>query len=656
MCQPVTNSLLPTKERPPITVLIADDSVEDFELCVFALSEAFLPRAVHVDSAETFTRALQQEEWDVVLCDYFMPQFTAMDALHILRAAKKNIPFIVVSGSLSEEDAVTCIKAGADDYLFKDRLKRLPIAVEREMREARSREEQWRQETLNQELFQELRDFRAALNASTLVSITDLRGTILEVNEMFCSVSGYSAEELIGSNHNIVSSGYHTKEFWQTFWSVIQSGTIWRGEIQDRTKKGEIYWVDTTVYPLHSADGTMYRYMSLRHVITEKKQAEIQLRESEERFRTLADTAPMLIWMVGTDGNCAYVNKTLVDFTGVSLDEHLGDGWLQTAHPDDTMRIWKIAQEAFARCEPFAYEFRLRHHSGLYRWVEANGVPRYLPNSTFAGYIGCCVDITERKEAEAVLLETNEELERRVKDRTEALLRLNKEKNEFLGIAAHDLKNPLAGIRSTAEIIQYYTNANEKTVGFAKRIVESADRMVEIITNLLDVNRIETEGYHLAFEPTQLTLIHTIAQQYQERAAQKGIILHFDVEAAVEAVYADPQALYQVVENLVSNAVKYSPEWKQIWLRVRDAKTDNGTAVVRIEVQDEGPGFTVQDKERLFTKFARLSAKPTGNESSTGLGLAIVKRLVEEMHGKVWCESEHGGGALFVVELLSVTQ
>ncbi|MBD1209646.1 MAG: sensor histidine kinase [Ignavibacteria bacterium] len=127
------------------------------------------------------------------------------------------------------------------------------------------------------------------------------------------------------------------------------------------------------------------------------------------------------------------------------------------------------------------------------------------------------------------------------------------------------------------------------------------------------------------------------------------MLSHESIDAAI---LADEFALHQVFDNLISNAIKFSPKWSKVVVRMVRHLSESGEAKVRIEIQDEGPGLTEQDKLKLFSKFARLSAKPTGQESSTGLGLSIVKRLVEAMGGQVWCESEHGKGATFIVEFM----
>ncbi|MFY8000256.1 MAG: tetratricopeptide repeat-containing sensor histidine kinase, partial [Candidatus Kapaibacteriota bacterium] len=234
-------------------------------------------------------------------------------------------------------------------------------------------------------------------------------------------------------------------------------------------------------------------------------------------------------------------------------------------------------------------------------------------------------------------------------ERNFLLEELDREKNEFLGIAAHDLKNPLASIHLTASTLQRYGTqlTAEKQHESLERILIVVDRMKTIITNLLDINTLERRGIQFTILNFNIApLVEATVNQYRVPAEAKNIMLRFSNEADGSIISADEQAMIQVLDNLVSNAVKYSPHGKHVFVRVKA----NATAV-RVEVQDQGEGISEEDMKKLFGKFARLSARPTGGEHSTGLGLSIVKRMVEAMNGKVWCESELGKGATFIVEL-----
>jgi two-component system, sensor histidine kinase and response regulator len=233
----------------------------------------------------------------------------------------------------------------------------------------------------------------------------------------------------------------------------------------------------------------------------------------------------------------------------------------------------------------------------------------------------------------------------------EKLQRLNDEKNEFLGIAAHDLKNPLSTIRSMAQIIvkrKQVEVAEEELDEMAHQIETFSNFMFEIITNLLDVNKIENGKLVFQMMPVELKMsLENVVNRYQLAAKKKNITLNFETDTDNPHIYGDPTLTIQILDNVVSNAVKYSPADKQVWVRL---KADPANKRVRVEVQDEGPGFSNDDKKKLFGKYARLSAKPTGGEHSTGLGLSIVKRLTEATGANIWCESELGKGALFILE------
>lgn len=251
-----------------------------------------------------------------------------------------------------------------------------------------------------------------------------------------------------------------------------------------------------------------------------------------------------------------------------------------------------------------------------------------------------------------------------IEEQRSQLLELNKEKDEILGIAAHDLKNPLMAINLSLYLLKTHWNTlpPQKIMAQIDTIDNTVDRMREIISNLLNISAIESGNITLMPEVLSATeLVELVIDQYQMRAQSKNISLYFQMTD--HCLYADRSATLQVVENLVSNAVKYSPHGNNVWIAVtgRDLATGdkhllNGlaprtTGWTQISVRDEGPGLSKDDMTKLFTKYTRLSAKPTAGEHSTGLGLSIVKKLVEAMHGRIWCESAYGSGATFTLEL-----
>lgn len=242
-------------------------------------------------------------------------------------------------------------------------------------------------------------------------------------------------------------------------------------------------------------------------------------------------------------------------------------------------------------------------------------------------------------------------LQKTLQAQNEQLKLLNLEKDEFLGIAAHDLKNPLSSIQTLASMIANDIDImpKEKQLDYLNLIQISSERMFELIKALLDVNAIESGQIVIKLSPMSLlNLADQAVQSYQPRAVKKNISLHLQIMPNLQdQVLAHEGTLRQILDNLISNAIKYSHTGQLVTVRLHT--TGNNT--VRCAIQDEGPGLSPEDQERLFNKFTRLKPRPTAGESSTGLGLYIVKRLVETMQGKVWCESELGEGSTFIIEM-----
>jgi two-component system sensor histidine kinase/response regulator len=234
-----------------------------------------------------------------------------------------------------------------------------------------------------------------------------------------------------------------------------------------------------------------------------------------------------------------------------------------------------------------------------------------------------------------------------IKEYNQQLELMDKEKNEFLGIAAHDLKNPIYNISMLSQLMLGEELSETEQKEFLNDIKNSTERMTKLISDLLNINAIEQGKLTTNLEEEDFaSFFNMCVAEYEERAAIKNI--HLKVNNELESYYAttDKQIFHQILDNLVSNAIKFSPKDKTV---TASFYADEEKMVIIVE--DEGPGLSEDDKEKLFTKFAKMSAQPTGNESSTGLGLSIVKKYVDALGGMIWVDSEEGQGAKFVCEL-----
>jgi len=342
-----------------------------------------------------------------------------------------------------------------------------------------------------------------------------------------------------------------------------------------------------------------------------------------------------------------------------------GDEFLRRVHAISPKTL-KIMLTGQASIEAMGYVI---NHANLYRYIakpldvnDFNLTIKEALNSYFQAkkleqFYAHLEDKIEQRtqelhEKNRQLIQLNQEL----CDKNDQLLQLNQEKNEFLGIAAHDLKSPLAGIQGVACLIEssYDSMSREEVIEMTGMISISSKQMFDLITNILDINAIESGEIKASLAiVNMIPILQSLVSQYQERAKAKNIRLQTEEifkTGIVFPAFVDKDIVLQILDNLISNAVKYSPLGQNIFIRISQDEKH-----IRCEIQDEGPGFSELEKQQIFhNKFLRLNAQPTGGEHSTGLGLFIVNKLVEAINGKVWCESELGYGATFIVEFPSV--
>lgn len=238
-----------------------------------------------------------------------------------------------------------------------------------------------------------------------------------------------------------------------------------------------------------------------------------------------------------------------------------------------------------------------------------------------------------------------------IRHQKESLEALNREKDEILGIVAHDLKNPLNLIMGTATVLSRPELVKKEELPvLATDILTSARRMFDLVSSLLDINAIEQGKLHVQPEIVDPALLAAqIGSAYRIIAERKEIPFAIHMEEGDLRLVTDPRILVQVLDNLVSNAIKYSPYGSPVTLAISQVKVS--PPYVKFAVIDKGPGLSQEDQLRLFEKFAKLTPRPTADEHSTGLGLSIVKRLVETLNGRIYCTSTLGEGSTFAVEL-----
>ncbi len=402
------------------------------------------------------------------------------------------------------------------------------------------------------------------------------------------------------------------------------------------TSDGRQAWLTTCKVPLHDEQGRVYGVLGTYMDITAQRRTRQILRDSEARFRMMADSVPALVWMSEMQRGCTYFNDAWLRFTGRRMEDVLGTGWMQDLHPDDLRRARAAVAEAGERGESFEVEFRLRRHDGEYVWFLGRGVPRFGPDGTVAGFTGATIDIAQRKEMEAEILAGRE--------RAEAA---TKAKSQFLATMSHEIRTPMNGVLGMTSLLldSPLTESQREEV---TTIMKSGEALLTIINDILDFSKIEAgklELEHLAFDAHRLC--EDVREVLAHQATGKGIALALEVAPdAPRWRLGDPGRLRQVLLNFVSNAVKFTANGS-VTIRLAGGRDGVGRELTTFEVQDCGIGMSAETIASLFQPFSQADASTTRRFGGTGLGLAICKKLVELMGGDITVRSTPGVGSTF---------
>lgn len=523
---------------------------------------------------------------------------------------------------------------------------------------------------------QALREQKYALDQHAVVAITDVQGTITYANDKFCAVSKYSREELLGQNHRIVKSGYHSREFFREMYRTIAKGEVWQGELCNRAKDGSIYWLDTTIVPLLGSNGKPRQYMAIRTVITERKQAEQRLAEQAEELsqqadelkrsqqaleeqtlllRSVLDSMAEGLIVADEKGGFVVWNPAAERILGQGAGNVPPEEWsthyrvfqadMMTPFPAEQLPLARAIRGETSTAEMFVRNPEL--DEGV--WIEVSGGPLKDKRGTTCGGVISFRNITQRKANEAEIRRLNEELEERVVQRTAQLAEANKELEAFTYSVSHDLRAPLRHIAGFSGILleEFADKMEPEAQRYLQRIQDGTQRMGRLVDDLLKLARVGRRELNLQatqLEPLVQEVIQELAPDVEGRAVEWKV-------GELPDVQADAGLLKQVFENLLANALKYTRPRSPAVIEVGQ-KSVNGQAT--IFVRDNGVGFSMKYADRLFGVFQRLHRQE--EFEGTGVGLATVQRIIQKHGGKIWVEAEVDKGATFYLTLRTARQ
>lgn len=392
---------------------------------------------------------------------------------------------------------------------------------------------------------------------------------------------------------------------------------------------GATRWIQATGYVTFE-DGRAVRLVGTVMDISETKRIEAELRESEDRFRSMADGTPVMIWVTDPEGRVEYANRAYQDFFGVTVERIHSEGWQVLVHPDDREAYTTPFLTALRERTFYHAQARVARADGAWRWIESFGAPRFDASGTYLGMAGSSPDITERMEVES-----------RLRDALAA-------KDEFLGFISHELRTPMTVILGMSKLLATGTLPTEQQRELMSDVYASAQDLDSMIGSLLMLARLGRSEEPMEAEPVLMPrFVAGLIERQQARDPVHAYRL--DIRSADAIAVCHPSWTERVLANLLGNAAKYSPRGSTITIVVEAIESE-----VRVSVLDEGDGIGPDEMERIFEPFYRSPAM-RDSVPGAGLGLTVCQRIVEFMDGRIWARSRSSRGAEFGFSLPDAT-
>jgi PAS domain S-box-containing protein len=460
---------------------------------------------------------------------------------------------------------------------------------------------------------------KARLRLASLVESSDdsivgtsIDGIITDWNKGAENLYGYGVDEVVGRSISLLASPDGPHDSPDLIEKLRGGDTVKNYETWRQTKVGKRIQVSLTVSPVKDWEGQIVGTSAISRDVSERNRLEAVLRESEERFRLVANTAPVLIWMAGTDKLCTFFNQGWLDFTGRSIEQELGEGWISDVHPDDVKHCLSTYSTSFDNRVDFEFEYRLRRYDGEYRWIVDYGVPRFELDGTFCGYIGSGVDITERKSmAEALRALTGRLIHAQEQERSRIARELHDDFNQRLAVQCIELAK------------LHKTLSGSETPEHAK-VLEMIKRTRQMASDLRSLShQLHSSKLHLiGLAPAVHSLCQEVSEKHgiQVRFRQSGVLRNLPKDAAL--------CLFRITQEALSNVVKHSAA------RSADVELDVSTHCVTLRIVDQGRGFD-----------------PDVKRADAGIGLVGMRERLRLVDGNLQITSELMRGTHILAEI-----
>lgn len=483
-----------------------------------------------------------------------------------------------------------------------------------------------------------LDELQESINRVLIVSKTDPRGIITQVNPLFCQISGYSEAELIGTSHNIIRHPNTSNSLFKNLWETIQSGKIWSGEIENRRKNGESYYVKSFIIPIHDEQSNIVEYLAIRQDITEMVEAKYALQKEQAFMQGIMDSLENIV-MISANSEIKKLNKKFFElFPFANLEELTSkhqsfcelfvekEGYLS---PDDDEGSWLE--------DVVLYPHRIHKALMVDRWGRERVFSVRLRELYFETHLYQIVTLSDITQIEMAKIAADE---------------AKNSRSDFLAAMSHEIRTPMNGIIGFVDLIQE-TNLDQKQQQYVDIIRSSSKTLLGIINEILDFSKIESGKMEIEYLPVELSKeMKNLYALFEANAALKSLGYHINIDDSIAScVMADILRLKQVLGNLIGNAIKFTPENGEVWFSISSVKKNQDGERIRFAIKDTGIGIPKEKQKKIFEAFSQADSSTTREFGGTGLGLTISAKIVAMMGSSLQVESEVGAGSTFSFEI-----
>jgi len=448
--------------------------------------------------------------------------------------------------------------------------------------------------------------------------------------------TGQSESEMLGAGWALAVHPDDREAAAEAWRESVASRTSFAAICRFRRHDGAWRWVSVSAAPVCGANGEIVEWFGMNIDITERRQAEDALRQSETRHRSLVEATSAMTWSCLPDGTHITPNPAWIEFTGQSAVDMLGRSWSAAVHPEDREDLAEAWDDCLARGVAHAATARCRRRDGEWRWMSVSAIPLRGADGQIVEWFGMNIDITEHKE-----------LERKLEGALAAANAANDAQSQFVANMSHELRTPMGGVIGMLEVLLRTPLSDEQRDHVATAL-KSARDLTHVLNDVLDLSAVEAGKVSIEFRPFDMReMLAEKVDLFGVRCAEKGVRLTANAEVDVPHWLAgDVRRLCQVMHNLIGNALKYTNTGT---IDVT-GRFDAQRGIARIEVRDTGIGIPEAVQANLFKRFYQADSTASRLYGGSGLGLAICRQLVELMGGEIGVSSSEGVGSTFWFE------